>query len=405
MTPDSSKSLTFTAARATVLREVQAHRILPPTQLIPIDSAPNRVLAADAKADRDYPPFNRATRDGFALRTQDIPTGLKIIGESRAGTRFPGILGPNEAVEIMTGAPVPEGADAVVMIEHVRLHPEDNTVSTDRTLAPNTNIAHAGSEAHTGNIILPAGTRIDYTAIAWLATIGNTSVLVYNRPRVAILATGDEIVELGTPPGPDQIRNSNAHTLAAQVRRAGGDPTILPIAPDTLEATQALIEEGLKYDLLLLSGGVSAGKYDVVEPALKELGAHFYFDQVDIQPGKPLVFGRAQNTFFFGLPGNPASTMVTFEIFARAALDLLSGTTGINAAPLPLTLARLTRPFTHKPGLTRFLPAILSCTEVTPVDWQGSGDVPSICRANAFLVADAGQSEYAAGDLIPVLIK
>ena len=401
--------MTFPAARATVLREIQAHRTLPPTERVPLDASPNRILAADAIADRDYPPFHRATRDGFALRAQDTPNRLKIIGESKAGTRFSGSLGPNEAVEIMTGAPVPEGADAVVMIEHVRLHPDDSTVSVDRTLAPNTNIAHAGSEAKTGDIILPRGTRIDYTAVAWLATIGSTSVFVYQRPRVAIIATGDEIVELGTPPGPDQIRNSNAHTLAAQVRRAGGEPTILPIAQDTLEATQSLIEEGLKYDLLLLSGGVSAGKYDVVEPALKALGAHFYFDHVDIQPGKPLVFGRVLgntgNTFFFGLPGNPASTMVTFELFARAALDLLSGATGINAAPLPLTLARLTRAFTHKPGLTRFLPAILSCTEVTPVNWQGSGDVPSICRANAFLVADASQSEYAAGDLIPVLIK
>jgi molybdopterin molybdotransferase len=148
---------------------------------------------------------------------------------------------------------------------------------------------------------------------------------------------------------------------------------------------------------------VSAGKYDSVEPALAEFGARFYFDRVAIQPGQPVVFGKtAQGTFFFGLPGNPASTMVTFEIFARAAIDLLSGA---EEAPLPMTLAKLTRRFTHKPGLTRFLPAALACAEVTPVDWQGSGDIPSLCRASAFLVADPNQAEYAKGDLIPVLLK
>jgi molybdopterin molybdotransferase len=154
--------------------------------------------------------------------------------------------------------------------------------------------------------------------------------------------------------------------------------------------------------MLLLSGGVSAGKYDLVEPVFEELGAEIYFNRVLIQPGQPLVFGRARQKFFFGLPGNPASTMVTFELFARAVIELLAGATD---APLPLTLARLTRPFRHKAGTTRFLPASVSCTEVTPVDWQGSGDVPALCRANAFLVADANQPEYAAGELIPVILK
>jgi molybdopterin molybdotransferase len=219
---------------------------------------------------------------------------------------------------------------------------------------------------------------------------------------VAILATGDEIVAVTDTPAPHQIRNSNSYSLAAQVRRAGGDPVILPVAPDDKDATAHLIAQGLNADLLLLSGGVSAGRYDFVESALADCGAEFYFDRVLIQPGQPLVFGRARGKFFFGLPGNPASSMMTFELFGRAALDLLSGA---NEAPLPLTLARLTRPFRHKPGLTRFLPAQVSGTEVTPVDWQGSGDIPSLCRANAFLVADPNQAEYRAGDPIPVLLK
>jgi len=188
------------------------------------------------------------------------------------------------------------------------------------------------------------------------------------------------------------------------VRRAGGIPEILPIARDNESSTRALIERGLESDLLLLSGGVSAGKYDIVERVLAELGARFFFDRVLIQPGQPLVFGSAAGRFFFGLPGNPASTMVTFEVFARAAVDRLSGST---EAPLPLLRATLTHDFHHKPGLTRFLPAHLrECgSNVTPEPWHGSGDIPSLGRANVFLVADADRESWKAGDDIRVLLK
>jgi molybdopterin molybdotransferase len=221
---------------------------------------------------------------------------------------------------------------------------------------------------------------------------------------VALIATGDEIVEVEEVPKDFQIRNSNIFSLAAQVRRAGGAPLRLPVARDNDAHTREIIERGLKADLLLLSGGVSAGKYDVVERVLASLDARFYFDRVLIQPGQPLVFGRVREKFFFGLPGNPASTMVTFEIFARAALELISGQEEVG---LPMPFARLTRDFRHKPGLTRFLPAHLSAdgTEVTPVAWHGSGDVPALTRANAFLVADADYPEYHSGELIRVLLK
>jgi molybdopterin molybdotransferase len=238
--------------------------------------------------------------------------------------------------------------------------------------------------------------------VALLGTVGRACISVYRRPVVAILPTGDELVEITETPLAHQVRNSNAHALAAQVTRAGATPRILPAAPDTFEATRALIEQGLASDLLLLSGGVSAGKYDVVEQALEALGAEFYFDRVLIQPGQPLVFGRVRDTFFFGLPGNPASTMVTFEIFARAAVELLGGE---SEPALPLMLARLTVDFQHRPGLTRFLPARLSAdgAELTPVHWKGSGDVPALARANAFLVADSGRESWRAGDLMRVL--
>ncbi len=399
-------ALSFLDARAAVLREVAAHRGLPPVEQVSIEAAAGRVLAEDIAADRPYPPFHRSMRDGFALRAADLPGRCRVIGEVRAGASFAATVGPGEAVEIMTGAPVPEGADCVVMVEHTARDAE-GFVLTDRPSAAGVNIAPAGSEARAGDPVLRRGMRLDYTGIAWLATVGCSHVPVYARPRVAILATGDEIVPLNVTPATHQIRNSNSYALAAQVARAGGIPVILPVARDDRDETARLIRTGLECDLLLLSGGVSAGKYDFVELAMADLGATFFFDRVLIQPGAPAVFGRVQEKFFFGLPGNPASTMVTFEIFARAAIELLAGN---SESPLPLTLARLTRPFRHKPGLTRFLPAIvrcddIQCAEVSPVDWQGSGDVPAICRANAFLVADAHKPDYPAGDLIPVLMK
>jgi molybdopterin molybdotransferase len=180
---------------------------------------------------------------------------------------------------------------------------------------------------------------------------------------------------------------------------------VLPIARDAQEHTRHLIKQGLEADLLLLSGGVSAGKYDIVEPVLAELGATFFFNRVLIQPGQPLVFGKVRNRFFFGLPGNPASTMVTFEIFARAAIALLSGANPESAAFMPFALCRLTQPFSHRPGMTRFLPADVRDAEVTPVAWQGSGDIPALCRSNAYLVADPEKPDYATGDLISILFK
>jgi len=240
--------------------------------------------------------------------------------------------------------------------------------------------------------------------VAILAAFGRNIVRVFRKPTVGLIATGDEIVEVDERPEDFQIRNSNIYSLAAQVRRAGGVACRLPVARDNDAHTREVIEQGLTCDLLLLSGGVSAGKYDVVERVLAALDGQFFFDRVLIQPGQPLVFGRARGKFFFGLPGNPASTMVTFELFARAALELLSGQEEVSVL---MPLARLTEDFRHKPGLTRFLPARLSAngSEVTPVPWHGSGDVPALTRANAFLVAEADCSEYQAGEFIRVLLK
>lgn len=391
----------FHEARECVIANLQAARVLPETEEVALEAAAGRVLAEEVRADRDYPPAARSIRDGFAVRAADLPGRLRLIGEVRAGAAFPGEVGPGQAVEIMTGASVPRGADAVVMIEHVQ---RDGGSIRAGAAEPGQFINPQGTEARKGARVLAAGVRLGFAEIALLATVGKTRLRVYRKPRVAILVTGDEIVEAREQPLEHQIRNSNAHSLAVQVLRAGGLPEVLPVAGDSHAATRASIQRGLGHDLLLLSGGVSAGKYDVVEPVLAELGAEFFFDRVLIQPGQPLVFGRLGKLFFFGLPGNPVSTMVTFELFARAAQELLEGQSQV---ALPMGLARLTTELRHKPGLTRFLPARLSSesAELTPVPWRGSSDVPALARANAWLVAEAGRESWQAGELVRVLLK
>lgn len=385
-----------------MLREVCARRSSLPTERVRLANCAGRVLAQEVFADRDYPPLARSVRDGFAVRAADFPGKVRVVGEVRAGDRFLGVVEPGQAVEIMTGAPVPDGADAIVMVEHVTR--DGDRITTERPVNLRDFINPQGCEAQAGSTVLRAGERLDYARVAMLATVGCTEAAVYRKPRVAILSTGDEIVEVAETPLEHQVRNSNAQSLAVQVSRAGGVPDVLPIARDNFDSTRDLAALGLKADLLLLSGGVSAGKYDIVEQVLAEFGTEFFFDRVSIQPGQPLVFGIAGGKFFFGLPGNPASTMITFELFARAAVELLGGASG---SPLPLLLARLTADFHHRPGLTRFLPARLSAdgAEVTPTGWQGSGDVGAMARANAFLVAEPDRESWAAGDPIRVLLK
>jgi molybdopterin molybdotransferase len=394
--------LAFAEARALVIDLAGRARPLPGVEQVALGDAAGRVLAVDAAADRDAPALDRSTRDGYAVRAADVPGSLELVGEVRAGERFAGVVSPGQAVAIMTGAPLPAGADAVVMVEDTRA--DNGCVRIDGTAQPGQAINRRGTEATAGEVVLCAGTRLDYAGIAALAAFGHARVAVYRRPTVAIIATGDELVEVDETPSEFQIRNSNTYSLAAQVTRAGGAPEMIPIARDTVDHTRDIVSLGFDADLLLISGGVSAGKYDVVEKVLAGLDAEFYFDRVLIQPGQPLVFGRALGKFFFGLPGNPAATMVTFEVFARAALELLGGQA---ETALAMHWARLPREFRHRPGLTRFLPARLAAdgAEVTPVAWHGSADIPALARANAFLVADADRAVYAAGEMIRVLLK
>ena len=411
--PTQPAVLPFSEARHVV--EEQARRVRHgPAELAPLLRSRGRVLAEDIVADRDFPPFPRATRDGYAVRSVDlvaVPATLKIIGEVRAGRSLEGVkVGNGEAAEIMTGAPVPDGADAVVMVEYTAR--EGASVEVRRSVTAGENVVPTGSEARAGQLLLPRGTRMGFAEIAVAAGVGKAQVSIYRLPRVGILSTGDEIVEVEAHPGPNQIRNSNSYSLSAQVEVAGAEPVRLPIAADDPAVLKHLIEEGLGLDLLLLTGGVSMGKYDLVEQVLTEFDAEFFFTGAQIQPGRPLVFGRARQertgreTYFFGLPGNPVSTMVTFEIFVRPLLHALCG-----ALPgkLRFLQARLGSEVRTKTGLTRFLPAQLSGefdhTEVELVRWQGSGDVAAMARANCFLVVPPDRERLAAGEMVSVLLR
>jgi molybdopterin molybdotransferase len=336
---------------------------------------------------------------------------LEVVGEIRAGADPSTIacnLKAGEALEIMTGAPVPPGAEAVVMVEYTGR--DGDFVRIERGVSTGENVVPAGSEARAGAVVLQRGMRVDAARIAVAASVGKTELQVYRRPRVAILSTGDEVVDIGAQPGPTQIRNSNSHALAAQVRAAGGEPLQLPIAPDEITRLRNLIEQGLSADLLVLTGGVSMGKYDLVEQVLGELKAQFFFTGALIQPGRPIVFGSAapkdgaRSTYFLGLPGNPVSTMVTFELFARPLLDALSGA---RAEPLRMLQARLAAPIKTKTGLTRFLPAKLGGefgqTTVQLVAWQGSGDVVAVAHADCWLVIPPDREQIPAGEWVAVL--
>ena len=396
--------LSFIEARRAVEQHARAVQSTD-TEALPLVNSTGRVLAEAVTADRDQPPFPRATRDGFAVRAQDVtrvPVRLKVIAEIRAGGSSDRVIAAGECAEIMTGAPAPAGADAVVMVEYTAR--SGDAVEIQRSIEAGQNIVPAGSEAREGAELIAPGTRLRYPQIAVAATVGKSWLNVYKRPRVGVLSTGDEVVAIGRAPGPAQIRNSNSYSLSAQVEEAGGIPERLPIAPDEAGRLRELIGEGLHTDLLLLTGGVSMGKYDLVEQVLGEFGAEFIFTGATIQPGRPVVFGRAGKTYFFGLPGNPISTMVTFDLFVRPVLDALSG-----AVPTPLVFlqAKLKSDVKTKTGLTRFLPALLTGefegAEVEAVRWQGSGDIAANARANCYLVVPPERERISAGEMVSIL--
>src|SRR6202030_475530 len=386
--------LSYEQARRTVIEQVEKARGPRAAGDISIWDALGFVLAEEVKTDRDYPPFHRSIRDGYVVRAAEAAGGatLRCVAEIKAGDTVTQPLASGTCVQIMTGAAVPSGADAVVMIEHTSR--DGDSVRFERAAQQGQNIVPRGSEAKVGETILSPGLRLGYAELALAAQVGATQLRCASKPRVAILSTGDEVVPIDHQPGAFQIRNSNSVSLAAQVRLAGGEAILLGNAADRIDDLREKISRGLREDVLVLSGGVSMGKYDLVETVLKDLGAEFYFDAVAIRPGKPAVFGKCEDTFVFGLPGNPVSTMVTFELFVVPAIDLLGGAV---ARDLPLVEARLGAALNEKPGMTHFLPARVEWRgtkpEVKALPWQGSGDIAALARANCFLVVAADREQ------------
>ena len=398
--------LSYEQARNKVIEEIGKRTGPRATAAVSVWDALGLVLAQEIKTDREYPPFDRSTRDGYAVRAKEATPDakLKCVGEIKAGDTVREALAPGTCVQIMTGAAVPAGADAVVMIEHTQR--EEDVVRFERAAQAGQNIVPRGREAAAGQTILTTGMRLGYAELALAAQVGAVELQCAKRPRVAILSTGDEVVLVDETPGEFQIRNSNSVSLAAQVRIAGGEAVVLGNAADRVEDLGEKIERGLKEDALVLSGGVSMGRYDLVETVLKAMGAEFFFDAVAIRPGKPAVFGMCQGKPVFGLPGNPVSTMVTFELFVSPAIDLLSGA---KARALPLVEARLGEAMKEKPGLANFLPARVEWSGGAPVvkalKWQGSGDIAALAKANCFLVVPADKEKIAAGESVSVLLR
>jgi molybdopterin molybdotransferase len=371
-----------------------------------------RVLAEAIHSDIDMPPFDKATMDGYAVRAADLAAGkatLAVVGEVMAGQTPSVRVGPGQAVRIMTGAPLPDGADAVVMVEHT--HPLDGgRVEIDDAPRPRQNIIARGQEMRGGDEILPAGTTIRPQHLGILATVGRTQALFVPAPAVAVLATGDELIDPAGTPGPGQIRNSNAAMLLGQVARAGSVPHDLGIGRDNTGSLRERIRAGLdRANVLILSGGVSAGKLDLVPGVLAEEGVAIGFHKIRMKPGKPLLFGTferpdGKKRLIFGLPGNPVSSFVCFELFVRPALRCLAGQ---RALELPVVAAELSADFTYKTDRPTYYPARLEHAarswRVEMLPWQGSADLRALLPADGLAVLPAGELIYRAGQFLDVL--
>ncbi len=392
-----------------VVRDAAAQKTRPdrmPAEAVGLESCLGRILREDIVADSDYPRFDKAVRDGFAVRATDlvqVPAVLRVLGVSRAGLAASVRVVPGTCCEIMTGAPLPDGADAVVMVEHTEPASE-SSVRILRAAREGDGLLRRAAELRIGETVISSGRRIQLADIGTLASVGKSQVLVSRKPRVAILATGDELVEVAQCPEGSQIRNSNGYTLHAQVVAAGGEPILLGIGRDNLEDLREQIGRGLQYDVLLVSGGVSMGKYDFVENVFAEFGVEVLFESVAMKPGKPTVFGHRNDTFVFGLPGNPVSTIVAFRMFVTPVLQSLLKSSPSGPQVLRARLDAETKCDSArtaiKPALVRFEG---ESYRIRTAPWKGSSDLAGLSRANALVVIPQAEGSLQPGDVVDFL--
>ena len=383
---------------------------LPPPAFEEIDfrDAFGRVLAEPVTATCDIPPFSKSVVDGYALRSCDLhalPAGLELVGEVRAGDTGSLRLGPGQAIAVMTGAPVPGGADAVQMIEHTAMPDHSTRIIILKGVQAGENIVPAAAEASLGQLVLGQGRLLGPAETAVLATFGRLRVRVYRKPSVAVMATGDELVEVDQSPRPHSIRNSNSSCLAAQLQLLGLKGEYIGIARDDRDHLRERLKTGLLRDVLLVSGGVSVGAYDHVEEIFRESGLEVVFSRIAVRPGKPTVFARGDGKLVFGLPGNPLSTLVSFELFVRAALGRLCG---FARPDLPRIQGSLLSRMKQRGGRTAFLPALVSWRpegwQVKPLTWKGSSDIIGFSGANGLVIFPADRELMEAGDKVEALL-
>jgi molybdenum cofactor synthesis domain-containing protein len=383
-----------------------------PVERVPLEDALGRVLTEDVAADSDLPPFDRAQMDGYAVRSEDLretPARLRVVGESAAGRGWRGTLRAGEAARIMTGAPLPSGADSVQQVELTRETEDGAFVTIERATEPGQFYVPRASEIKSGEIVLAAGEEITAARAAVLAAFGRGRVNVGKRPRAAVLATGTELVRVEETPGEDEIRDSNTYSLAAYARLAGAEVERLPLAGDDPLLLRREIEAAAaRTDVLVLSGGVSMGRYDFTKDALRALGAEFFFERVALRPGKPTVFARLhgeRDTLVFGLPGNPVSVSVTFNLFARTALRAMQGVSDPAPSEETAVLARAAKGTAER---TSYLPARLSTDGegrmlADVLKWGGSSDFVAFAGATALVIIPAGVKTLDAGQVVRVV--
>jgi molybdenum cofactor synthesis domain-containing protein len=395
------------------IRIVKQQTSVLPTESVLLAQARGRFLAQGVVADSDLPPFDRSQMDGYAVRAgdiQNVPAKLKIVGESAAGSGWHHDMKPGEAVRIMTGAPVPAGADGVQQVEFTReLGADDDLREVEilEAVAPGRSIVRRGSEIKAGETVLRAGEQISAAAMAVLASFGYAQITVGRQPRVAVLATGSELVAVNQKPGQDQIRDSNNFSIGAYAELAGAIVERLPLSGDDPSLLRRQITEASeRSDLVVTSGGVSVGAYDFTKPALRELNAEIFFERVALRPGKPTVFARLPSgTLFFGLPGNPVSVAVTFNLFARTALLAMQGA---KESALPEDWALLAGRVKGAAERESFLPAQLSTSEegsltAEPLKWGGSSDFVGFVRAGSLIIVPRGVGVLEAGARVRVV--
>jgi molybdopterin molybdotransferase len=393
--------LSVTDAQKCVLESVNK----PGVETVRLEQSLGRVLAADVRANRDLPPYDVSAMDGYALRSADlakIPAMLEIIEDIKAGDMPGKAVRAGQCARIMTGAPVPQGADSVIRVEDTQALPNHN-VQINLKVKPGNDIRLRGEGMRNGEVALAAGTEITPGVTGVLATVKQSQVQVYRRPRVAILSTGNELEDMDDPVDPNKIPNSNSYALMAQVQALGIEPDLLGIARDDPAELEEYLQRGLRFDVLLVSGGSSVGVHDYVRPVIESLGVQMKFWRVAMKPGHPVAFGTAEKCFVFGLPGNPVSSMVCFEEFVAPALRRMMGHARLHRRTIT---ARLTHDLKHQPGRTEFVRVTLAKEgdgyTATSTGAQGSGMLLSMARADGLMVVPAGSTGLAAGEQVTV---